>query len=353
MATQLLLGTRKGLLQLEKQNGEWQFVRESFRATPVSYAMRDPRTQTLWACLDHGHWGAKLHRSTDDGVTWQEIPLPRFPESSGATLSYLWLVMPGGIDQPNRLYLGTEPAGLFRSDDGGATFTFVESLWNQPERSTAWFGGGRAHAGLCSLVVDPRDSRHLIAGVSVGGVYESHDDGETWQARNQGLYADYLPDPHAAFGHDPHYMLASPSNPDVLWQQNHCGVYRSTNSAATWENISQPNGPVYYGFAIAVDAQSDQTAWVVPAIDAEFRVAVDRSLTVCRTEDGGATWQELRNGLPQAATYDIVLRHALDVRGDTLAFGSTTGNLYLSETRGDAWQCLGNNFPPINSVRFG
>jgi photosystem II stability/assembly factor-like uncharacterized protein len=367
MSKALILGTRKGLLILERQGSGWKLVCEAHRAIPVSYAALDPRTGTLWAGLDHGHWGRKLHRSRNMGVSWEEIPAPRYPEGEtittgfpgeegrtarAATVSYIWLIAPGGKDQPQRLYIGTEPGGLFQSDDGGDTFQLVRGLWDHPSRPDNWFGGGRDHAGLCSLIVDPRDSQHLWAGISVGGVYETRDGGKTWEGRNQGLFADYMPNPNAEYGHDPHFILASPANPDILWQQNHCGIFRSVDGGQYWDNISQKGGPAYFGFAIAVDEQDPDTAWVVPAVDSEFRLAVDRALCVCRTNDGGKTWTALRNGLPQTDTYDLVFRHALDLRGDMLAFGTTTGNLYVSDDRGDSWQCIGHNFPPINSVRF-
>jgi photosystem II stability/assembly factor-like uncharacterized protein len=358
MSNRIVLGTRKGLLIMERSSNDWKLVCEAHRAIPVSYAAVDSRTNTLWAGLDHGHWGQKVHRSSDMGASWEEVTAPKYPEgetkSDGtpATVSYIWLIKPGSKDQPNRLYVGTEPGGLFQSDDGGSTFELVRGLWDHPSRPENWFGGGRDFPGLCSLIIDPRDSQHMWAGISVGGVFETHDGGKTWEGRNQGLLACYLPNPNAEYGHDPHFMTASPANPDVLWQQNHCGIFRSTNGGKQWDNISQPGGPAYFGSAIALDEKDPDTAWVVPAVDAEFRLAVDRALCVCRTTDGGKTWTALRNGLPQDTTYDLVFRHALDINGDTLAFGTTTGNLYISEDRGDSWQCLENNLPPISSVRF-
>lgn len=357
-AERLILGTHKGLLILEESGGDWKLARQCHDAIPVSYAATDPRTGVLWACLDHGHWGRKLHRSRDAGVTWEEIPAPKYPdgleikEGQPATCSYLWTFAPGGADQPNTLYVGTEPGGLFRSDDGGDSFHLVESLWNHPSRKDNWFGGGRDLPGLCSIVVDPRDSQHITIGISVGGVYETTDGGQTWKGRNKGLYAYYLPNPYADYGHDPHFMTASPSNPDVLWQQNHCGVFRSTDCGRTWVDISHPDVPVYFGFAIAVDEQDAETAWVVPATSDEYRVAVKGAMCVCRTEDGGQTWRAFREGLPQDTCYDVTYRHALDKSGDRLAFGTTTGNVYLSDDRGESWRSLGANFPPVLSVRF-
>lgn len=357
-AHKLLIGTNKGLHILERSGKTWEFTGEAHRAIPVSYAAVDPRHGTFWACLDHGHWGVKLHRSRDEGATWEEVPAPRFPvgtelkPGTPAAVSYLWYLAPGHASQPERLYIGTEPGGLFQSDDGGDSFSLVESLWNHPSRPDNWFGGGRDFPGVCSIAIDPRDARHLVVGVSVGGVYESWDGGETWAGRNRGLSASYLPQPEAEYGHDPHFLLMSPSNPDVWWQQNHCGIFRTANGGESWQDISQTGGPAYFGFAIALDAQDDNTAWVVPAMSDEYRVAVNHALCVCRTQDGGKTWQELRNGLPQQNTYDLVYRHALDIQGDALAFGSTTGNLYFSSDRGDSWECLAHHLPPVFSVRF-
>lgn len=359
MSKKLLLGTRKGLLELSKNGKGWHVEREQFPGVPVSHAMFDKRTGVMWAGLDHGHWGGKLHRSTDMGETWQEIEAPKYPEGATrppedkdpASTSYIWIIQPGGKDEPKRIYVGTEPGGLFISDDGGDSFQLMETLWNQPSRDN-WFGGGRDQPGLCSIVVDPRDSRHIITGISVGGVYETRDAGETWTVRNKGLLADYLPNPEAEFGHDPHFIIASPSNPDVLWQQNHCGIFRSINSGQQWEHISQEGGPAYFGFAMTPDTEDENTAWVVPAISAEYRVPVNRALCVCRTEDGGKTWKDLRKGLPQENAYDIVFRHGMDIQGDTLAFGTTAGNIYVSEDRGDSWECVAQNLAVVYSTRF-
>jgi photosystem II stability/assembly factor-like uncharacterized protein len=355
----IVLGTRKGLLLLERGGGGWRIVREAHAGIPVPYAAFDPRTGTLWASLDHGHWGQKLQRSTDGGETWEELEAPAYPEGDRikegvpAVLRYLWVLAPGGDDEPDRLYAGTEPGGLFRSDDGGRSFSLVRSLWDHPSRSTSWFGGGRDHAGIHSVWVDPRDSRRVLVGVSVAGVFESTDGGETWEPRNRGLVADFLPDPRAEVGHDPHLLVACRANPDVLWQQNHCGIFRSEDGTATWTDVSEKEGPARFGFAIAADPERPGTAWVVPAVADEMRVAVDRALCVCRTEDGGASWTAFRDGLPQEGCYDIVYRHALDLAGDRLAFGSTTGNVWISDDRGESWSAVTNHLPLVYSVRFG
>jgi hypothetical protein len=363
-ARTLLFGTRKGLLLFEPAAGGWKHRRLAHEGIPVTYACEDARTGTLWASLDHGHWGQKLSRSRNRGETWEEVPAPTYPEGATvaardaartakpAVMESIWVIQPGGADQPERLYLGTNPGGLFRSDDGGDRFELVRGLWDHPTRQTGWFGGGRDTPGIHSILVDPRDSRRLRVGISCGGVFESTDDGGTWTPRNRGLRADFLPDPGAEVGQDPHFVMACSSHPDVLWQQNHCGIWRSTDGAVSWQAIHQEQGPAKFGFPIAAHADDADTAWVVPGVSDEKRMAIDGALMVCRTEDGGRTWAELREGLPQENAFDVVYRHALDIDGDALAFGSTTGNAYVSADGGESWHCIGNNLPPVYSVRF-
>jgi hypothetical protein len=366
MAThELLLGTRKGIMTLARGPAGWEVVGHAYDGVPFSYAWADRRTGLRWGCADHGHWGVKLYRSADEGQSWEESATPHFsggetwqygypfgePTTRPATVTYLWLLTGGGEDRPERLYAGTEPGGLFRSDDSGGSWQLVRGLWNHPHRDR-WFGGGRDAPGLCAIIVDPRDSDHITVGVSCGGVYESWDDGATWEARNKGLTATFLPEPEAEVGHDPHFIAASRSEPDKLWMQNHCGVFRSVDGGRNWQNVSQENGPVNFGFPIAVDEIRGETAWVVPGISDERRMAVDGALCVWRTDDGGLSWTPYRRGLPQQRAYDEVYRHALDLSGDALVFGTTTGNVYFSADRGVSWETVGNNFPPIYSARF-
>ena len=353
-----MLGTRKGLITYQRAGSGWKLVNTNFLGIPVSLTHVDSRSGVWWACLDHGHWGQKLHKSHDQGKNWEEVEAPKFQEGieikdgEAAAVRYLWAFAEGGDGKENTLYIGTEPGGLFESHDGGASFSLVESLWNHPSRKDNWFGGGRDYAGIHSIVVDPRDSDHIYIGVSVAGVFETTDGGASWDVCNQGLRADFLPDPFAEVGHDPHLLVACPSQPDVMWQQNHCGIFRSIDGAKSWKDVTQPGGPAKFGFAVAVSEDNADQAWVVPAISDEIRVAVDNALCVCRTDDGGASWKDFRQGLPQQDCYDIVFRHALVVTGNTIAFGTTTGNLFLSNDLGETWECLNTTLPMVYSVAF-
>ena len=355
----LFLSTRKGLLIGTRRTDGWEIVGSHFDGIPVTYTYEDSRHGTWWACLDHGHWGVKLHRSFNQGATWEEVSAPAYPEGTEvkaglpATTKYIWSLQQGGEQYPQRLWLGTIPGGLFRSEDGGSSFELVESLWNHPTRSKQWFGGGFDHPGIHSIVVDPRNEDHLYIGISVAGVLESHDAGRNWEFRNKGLRADFLPDPYAEVGHDPHLLLAAPSNPDVLWQQNHCGIFVSEDAGANWKNVSDKNGPANFGFAIAVAEDDPQQAWVAPAVSDEIRTAVGHALCICRTDDGGKHWKTIRKGLPQVFCYDIVYRHALATTGDDLVFGTTTGNVFSSQNRGDSWQVLSHYLPMVHAVAFG
>lgn len=393
MSDRILVGTRKGTFFVEKVGDRWTPRLVGHAGQGVNFVARDPHTGTLWAALGHGHWGAKLSRSTDDGRTWEDASQIKYPEGARylappdptenddavgpgeatlrpATLLKLWCIAFGA--RPGTIHVGTIPGGLFTSTDGGATFELNRALWNHESRGgdhfenspnpstskvTHWYGTPAAEGefapGIHSIVVDPSNPDRLMVAISTAGVLETTDGGKTWRGRNKGMLNDYLPDPNAEWGHDPHFVTLCPGQPEHVWQQNHSGVFYSADGAATWKRVSQPEQGVHFGFPICVDPKAGATAWVVPGKADMQRTTIDGALFVARTEDGGQSWKQLREGLPQENAYDVVYRHALgNDEGGRLAFGSTTGNLYVSENRGDSWRSVANYLPPIYSVRF-
>lgn len=358
MPQKLLIGTTKGLVVFEKINRQWQIVKTHFIGFPVSIIYINELTNTWWAGIAHHHWGQKLHYSTDEGLNWQSVTPPAYPKdaklSSGksATLKKIWSIQNGGKVYPNRLWIGTEPGGLFLSEDNGQTFELVHTLWNHPSRMNQlqWFGTGRSMPFIHSIVVHPDNNDKIYIAVSCAGIFETEDSGKNWQPRNKGLVAAYLPNPDAEIGHDPHRLFACKAHPSILWQQNHCGIFRSTDGAKNWVDISDKSGIAHYGFALAIDHNNPERAWVIPAISDELRLAPNQALSVCHTKDGGKSWNTLTNGLPQENCFDIVFRHALAIQKETLVFGTTTGNIFLSENYGQDWVCLSHHLARVDCV---
>jgi hypothetical protein len=353
MADHMLLATRKGLIVLARNDGGWAIARTDFLGVPVTAALHDARDGTLYAVLKHGHFGAKLHRSDDGGTTWSELPAPAFAaDAAGApALFQVWTLEPGGADEPGRLWAGAIPAGLFRSDDRGASWQQVKSLWDVAERAK-WFGGGYDDAGIHSISPDPRDAKRLFVAISCGGVWESLDAAESWKLYGKGMIAAYLPPEQAGTleSQDPHRVVRCAASPDTLWMQHHCGIFRSTDTGRTWTQLKPPGDD--FGFAVVAHPRDPLTAWFVPAIKDELRVPREGAFAVTRTRDGGKTWETLRAGLPQRDAYDLVYRHALDVdaTGRQLGMGSTTGSLWVSEDAGEDWRLVNAHLPPIYAV---
>jgi photosystem II stability/assembly factor-like uncharacterized protein len=369
MASQLLVGTRKGLFLFSREAGKWKVTQTAFLGAQVPMVLRDSRDGALYAGLNHGHFGSKLHRSVDNGVTWTEITAPAFPPRTendpevrcpmrGIPIPWnvelIWSLETGGSDQPGVLWCGTIPGALFRSPDSGQSWELIRSLWDRPERRK-WMGGGYDYPGIHSISVDPRNSDRIILGVSCGGVMLSEDGGTTWQARGKGMRAPYMPPEQAEDPdiQDPHRLVQCPGAPDHFWVQHHGGIFKCTDNLENWQVVPSVE-PSAFGFAVAVHPRDPQTAWFVPAIKDELRIPVDGKLVVTRTRDGGRTFTSCGNGLPQEQAYDLVYRHALEVApdGNQLAFGSTTGSLWHSPDQGDTWEMLNAHLPPIFCVRW-
>lgn len=364
-ADTLLVSSRKGLFVLQRAGEDWQIARTAFLGDNVSLCLADPRDGSWYAALNLGHFGAKLHRSTDRGASWNEVAVPAFAEGDEvvqgdgkppqpAALQLIWSLEAGGASEPGRLWAGTIPGGLFRSDDFGQSWQLMRGLWDMPERKQ-WFGGGYDYPGIHSICVDPRDSRCIRVAVSTGGVWRSDDAGAHWQQTAHGMIARYMPEDqqHEPNHQDVHRMVQSAGHPQVFWAQHHNGVFRSTRDGGDWHEVTEVP-PSVFGFAVAVHPHDADTAWFVPAVKDEKRYPVDAQLVVARTRDGGRSFDTLRTGLPQAQAYDLVYRHglAIDGSGERLAFGSTTGGLWTTADQGDHWQVLPERLPPIHALTF-
>ena len=359
MSDRLHVGTRKGLFELARGKRGWEVVDVQFLGDPVSAVLEDAEGE-LYAALDLGHFGAKLWRRDRDAA-WGELPVPVFPpkpEDSGDdphpwSLGKIWVLEPGGV--PGRLWAGTMPGGLFRSEDGGRSWSLNEALWHMPERRQ-WMGvAGGEQPGIDSVLIDPRNPEDIRLGVSTAGVWASTDGGLSWKIINRGMYNEYMPperreDP---ITQDVHRLARCAAYPEIMWCQHHNGVFRSEDAGATWHEITAIR-PSKFGFAVAAHPRDPNTAWFVPAQKDERRVPVDGKVVVARTRDGGRSFEVLRNGLPQHHAYDLVWRHALavDAAGERLAFGSTSGGLWISEDGGESWLTPDARLPPVAVVHF-
>lgn len=360
----LLTATRKGLFVLAGDAAGWQVTAHHFAGDPVSQVLVDPRDGAWYAALNLGHFGVKLHKSTDRGARWTEIAAPAFPlkpdsgpladDTTPWNVQLIWSLAAGGADEPGVLWAGCIPAGLFKSTDGGASWALNAPLWQDPRRRL-WMGGGYDHAGIHSVLVDPRDAQHLTLGISCGGVWQTHDGGASWALTAKGMKADYLPAELADDENtqDPHCLVQCASAPDNLWVQHHCGMYRSTDGARSWQAVAAPE-PSGFGFAVACDPGNPDRAWFAPATADAKRYPVDGRMAVTRTDDGGRSFQAFRTGLPQAHAYHLVYRHALTVADDgrTLAMASTTGGLWVSADAGAQWVTVSHDLPPVAALRW-
>ena len=364
-----ITGTRKGLFIYEKSGDGWQLLHTAFAGIKVPMVLPDPRDGAIYAAVDHGHFGTKMHRSRDGGTTWEELPPPAWPAKPDDapvvkdpfrqkevpwSLEMVWSLEAGGKDEPGVLWCGTIPGGLFKSSDSGASWSLVESLWNLPERAQ-WAGGGYDFPGIHSICVDPRDSRCISIAISCGGVWRSADGGESWKLVGKGLRAEYMP-PELAYeqvSQDPHRMIACAAAPDTLWIQHHNGIFLSRDGAETWEEIRDVK-PSVFGFGVAVHPDDPETAWFAPAVKDECRIPCDGRLTVTRTRDGGKTFESLGNGLPSQDSWHLIYRHCLEVdsTGERLVMGSTTGSLWVSENSGDTWTRISAELPPVFCTRW-
>lgn len=373
----VFVGTTKGGFVFESDDArkKWGMSDIQFKSWNVMHIQLDPRDNRLHAAVSHNVYGPTTHYSDEFGKTWvqaKQVPaLPRTSKSgrpastvdeairteSGESIKYVpekmikvWNIRPGRESEPNVLYAGAQPASLFVSKDRGETWELNEGLYDHPQRGE-WNPG---NGGLClhTIVLDPTDLNRMYIAVSAAGCYRTDDGGQTWKPYNKNVRADFMPNKFPEFGQCVHKMTMHPSSPNVLYQQNHCGVYRSDNMGEDWVDIGEGKLPARFGFPIAVHPTDPKTVYVVLEESDEFRMSVDGKFSVWRSRDAGDSWQRISNGLPERAHLDV-LREAMatDTFEDAgIYIGTNTGQLFYSRDSGDSWELLAEFLPPIQSV---
>ena len=373
MAIQLYIATRKGLwiANADAARSTWTLQGPSFLGQQVHHVVQDPRApENLLAASRQWHLGPTVFRSVDGGVTWKEAASPpRFPEGEprGRAVDHVFWLTPGHASEPGVWYAGTSPQGLFRSEDHGVTWQPVSGFNDHPNQSQ-WIGGDKDQTPdggkLHSILVDPRDPNHLYLGLSGGGFFESTDRGATWLPLNLGVDMDFWPPPEDGtereFGHDPHCVVLSPVNPDRLWQQNHCGIYRIDRPERRWVRVGRamPKEVGDIGFGVVTHPLDADAAWVFP-MDATgdwSRTPPSGRPAVYMTRDAGATWQRKDQGFPTEQAWWTVKRQALardDASPMGLYLGTTAGEVWASTDEAERFTCLFRHLPQIHAVTVG
>lgn len=364
----LLVATRKGawIYRSDANRSAWQVDGPHFLGHIISHIVLDPRDgRTMLATAKTGHLGPTIFRSTDFGATWQEAAKPpAFAQAAegmeGRAVDHTFWLAPGRAEESDVWYAGTSPQGLFRSADGGMTWSPFSSINDDPQYRE-WMGtvqdGTPDGPKMHSIILDPRDTAHMYFAMSGGGVHESLDGGQTFAPLIEGMEVVSDFDPGNVAFHDPHCVRMCPSNPDRLYQQNHCGIYRLDRPSKRWERVGR-NMPIEYGdvgFPMVVHPRDDNTAWVFPMDGTSVwpRTSPGGKPAVFGTQDGGASWQRLGEGLPESQAWWTVKRQAMTA--DTLDsvalyFGTTSGELWMGSDEGAKWTCIARHLPEIYAL---
>lgn len=357
MTTLLLVGTRKGLWigTSNPSRSAWEWSGPHFGMEEVYSALIDTRggSTRLLVGASSSWLGPQVWRSDDLGASWQETPngAARFPEDTGATLARVWQLQPGVED--GLVWAGSEPGAVFRSTDRGEHFELVRGLWDHPHRPqwSEGFGGQAFH----TILPHPTDGQSVLAALSTGGVYRTADGGETWSPANRGVKAEFYPGErnYPEFGQCVHKVARDPEDPDRLFLQNHGGVYRSDDGGDSWQDIA-PGLPSEFGFAMVTHPRRGNTAYTFPIADAGGRWPVDGRARVCRTTDGGRTWEVLGEGTLPDEFYAAVMRDAMctdDHETAGIYFGARNGAVFGSLDDGATWTEIVHGLPDVMVVR--
>jgi hypothetical protein len=352
--TEVLVGTKKGLFVLRGDAPEtFSIAGRAFAGDVVEYATRDPRTGRYLASVTSGFYGPRLLWTDGDPLgEWQQADGPAFPDGGDTAVERIWRIEPGEAD--GLLYAGAAPASLFTSTDGGESWTLNEALWK--EREAGEWNPGAGGLALHSICPWPGDPSRLTVGVSAAGVWITEDGGETWRTGYTGLVPRYMPEEERENTNAlcVHNMYRSPARPERLFQQFHGGVYRSDDAGATWNDIGA-GLPSDFGFPLVVDPSDPDAAFVIPLVGAEDRVTPDGAMRVYETRDAGSTWTPRGDGLPQEDAFLTIYRQAFGATGSgsdqQLFFGATSGELFGSLDGGRNWFTAAERLAPVTSVR--
>lgn len=356
-STVVLVGTQKGgFIFHSADRKKWSRLGPYMEGAPVYHMILDPRDgRTVFA---GGHtpseqFGPAVFRGRLGQSPKPTQDRPKFREGSDLAMTRVWHLEPGPADEPETLYAGIEPAALFRSDDRGDSWTDMPAL-NYHATRERWNPG---NGGLCahSVLVDPRNPRHLVVGISSVGTFESRDRGDSWTMANQGVRAGFLPNPYPEYGQCVHHLTWDSSRDGSIFHQNHSGTYWRGSNGGRWSEVTK-GLPSDFGFAIAAHPHKPHAAFVIPLIGGENRVPPKGQLAVWRTSNAGKAWRRITSGLPGPDAYMGVLREGLatdeaDPAG--VYFGTNTGQLYGSRDDGESWKIINSNLPPITSVSTG
>lgn len=363
-SVRILVGTRKGvfILHSDARRKSWSISGPFFGGWEIYHVKGSPvEPNRIYASQSSSWFGQVVQRSDDGGASW--APVGNQFEYAGIPGTHQWYDgtphpwefarvwhFEPALDDPDTVYAGVEDAALFRSNDGGNSWSELASLRGHGTGPSWQPGAG----GMClhTILLDPATPGRMYVAISAAGAFRSDDHGESWRPINQGLRSAQIPDETAEVGHCVHRIAMHPSRPDVLFMQKHWDVMRSDNAGESWREISG-NLPSDFGFPIAVHANEPDTVYVVPIKSDAEHYPPDGKLRVYRTRVGGDDWEPLTKGLPQSDCYVNVLRDAMDVDSMDpcgIYFGTSGGQVYASNNAGDSWEALASNLPAILSI---